>query len=285
MNVERIFEGLSPEEKIKNLVALAAKTEKQTYSRNLTEAEVTHLEKQHLALSRDYKRIEDEKKEVNETYKNQLKTIKTEMEEILDATSNRKKSVVGVLYSIPDYAEQLMRLYDENGDQIDTRPLKPEEKQSRAFIQTATEETVINPDEPINTDLNEKHEELEFEEVANSGIIPASTEELIKLREAALELEGFVLAETGLYWAFYSKTDNSDAATILCSKLSIEDADEWKAIFDKALEEKRAIIEFDEEKSWEGFEQQKQQELNNNSGTGTAPNEGGQKKRNSRKNQ
>ena len=260
MNVEKIFEGLSPGEKKKNLQALASKQEKQTYSRNLTEEEIQYSEKEYLSISRDLARIKEEKRESAENFKNLIKEREVKLEIILDQTSTRKKSVVGVLYSIPDYNEQTMRLYDENGEMIDSRPLKPDEQQTRAFIQSADGATVVNPDEtaPNNNPDNGKHEAISFEEVANTGTIPAemSIADRYTQRTATLGRKGFYFS--GEHNSFISKTGTG----IHSDEVYSLEEDKWIERFHEILEKDGVLVtDPANDADWEAFEAKKLQEF------------------------
>jgi hypothetical protein len=64
------------------------------------------------------------------------KPIKEENIMLLDQIKTRKETVTGELYSIADHYESVMNTYDEHGEFISSRRLRPEERQTRMAMHT-----------------------------------------------------------------------------------------------------------------------------------------------------
>jgi hypothetical protein len=76
---------------------------------------------------------EDELQEVKETYKGKMKPKKEQNGILLTQIKTRKELVSGTLYHIADHENSVMETYDENGEFVSSRRLKPSEKQQRLF--------------------------------------------------------------------------------------------------------------------------------------------------------
>lgn len=156
---ERIFGTVPQEEREKLLHSHSVKFERTTFTQALTDDELQIESAEYIRGSIDLDRMESQAKEASDEWKKKIKKREGELEESLDRIKQGRREVTGVLFHIPNHAEQKMLLYNKYGELIDTRPLKEEEKQARAFID-GPGGTVANPDDQI-TDI--EHEEVDPE--------------------------------------------------------------------------------------------------------------------------
>ncbi len=77
-------------------------------------------------------------KELVDTHKQHIKPKAEENTKLLYEITTKQEKREGVIYHIADYDNSIMVTYDENGDFVESRRLRPEEKkgQSRMFVPT-----------------------------------------------------------------------------------------------------------------------------------------------------
>lgn len=172
------MQEVSPAERVEALQKLASKMEMCTYSRQLTEEEITALEKNHVRKSIDVNRMKDEKKENAQQYKAKIDAVETDLKKMLDEINVQKREVKGTLYHIPNHKDGKMLMYDANGELIDSRPLKAEEKQLRLEIDgpaNKTEEPVQDAEEVGKSDTEEGRWDGEIVEQGSTINRPGDT--------------------------------------------------------------------------------------------------------------
>lgn len=76
---------------------------------------------------------EDELSEVKKEHKVKSDPLKTNNKVLLSEIKTRKQEVTGVLYHIADHENGIMETYDEQGEFVSSRRLRPDEKQQRLF--------------------------------------------------------------------------------------------------------------------------------------------------------
>lgn len=76
---------------------------------------------------------EDELQVVKDQYKSLMKPVKNSNTELLDQIKTKKEKVVGTIYHIADHENGVMETFDESGEFISSRRLRPDERQLKAF--------------------------------------------------------------------------------------------------------------------------------------------------------
>lgn len=77
---------------------------------------------------------EDVLDDAKAVYKEKATPLKLSNKQLLEEIKTRKQKVTGMLYNIADHTAGIMETYDENGDFVSSRRLRPEEKQGKLFI-------------------------------------------------------------------------------------------------------------------------------------------------------
>lgn len=84
--------------------------------------------------------FEDTLNEIKENYKEKMDPLKRETKELLSQVKTRKELVEGTLFHLADHENSIMETYDEKGDFVSSRRLRPDEKQPKLFpIKTVNE--------------------------------------------------------------------------------------------------------------------------------------------------
>lgn len=158
----------TPEEREKLLEAHAVHKERTTFTQELTTEEYFALQNEFTRGHIDLARMEGEAKEASDQWKARIKDKESTLDKALEQINAGKRQVVGILYSIPNFGKGEMYRYNKAGELIESRPMKAEERQSRAFIAGPDGSTVPNPDERTITDI--PHEDVKAEESADEQI-------------------------------------------------------------------------------------------------------------------
>ena len=101
------------------------------YTKILTHEEVTDRRADLSDVCISINDIEEEKKEVINVFKERLKAPKMERSELLASIKHKSEFRNGDLYYIDDQENGFMYIFDEHGECIESRPLKPNEKQTK----------------------------------------------------------------------------------------------------------------------------------------------------------
>lgn len=75
-------------------------------------------------------------KELVDAHKDNIKPKADENSKLLYEITTKQEKREGILYHVPDYEARIMTVYDEAGEFVESRRLRPEEKQgqSRLFV-------------------------------------------------------------------------------------------------------------------------------------------------------
>ena len=125
------FLNLSDESKKDNLEGLAYSVKNETYTKILSEDELIDRREKLSDVCIDIDIVEVQKKELMDEFKERLKTPKETKAELLTAIRFKSESRTGNLYHIDDQENGFMYIFDEDAVCVESRPLKPTEKQAK----------------------------------------------------------------------------------------------------------------------------------------------------------
>jgi hypothetical protein len=123
------FEGMDRNELISNLQATATKIEDGVYTKQLTQDELGIAKSEFSDVSIKIAKIEENKKEAMEEFKQQLKQPKATAKELLETIKNQTVRKEGLLYLVDDQDAGVMYSFDEDAICVGFRPLSPKERQ------------------------------------------------------------------------------------------------------------------------------------------------------------
>lgn len=107
--------------------------ENATFYRNLTQQEIDAKQGQVILNLIDIGNYEDELDKAKAEFKAKIDPLKAADVILIECIKTRKEEIVGTLYHMADQDSGMMEVYDDRGDLIYSRSLKPEEKQLKAF--------------------------------------------------------------------------------------------------------------------------------------------------------
>lgn len=133
MSTERFMPDATRQQRISVLQDTAAKTEVGTYIKPLSQDE---LDLKRESLADNYIKLNDLKEEkavVDAEFKGKMDPISKSNQILLSEIKSKQTNVSGTLYHLADYDNSMMLTYDEDGEFIGSRRLRPDEKQGGLF--------------------------------------------------------------------------------------------------------------------------------------------------------
>lgn len=131
--MENLYQDLPPEKRIQILEDNAYNIEEGKYAKKLTEDEL-NIKRE--TLTENYIKLndlEEEKKSFVDRIKLQQKPLIDDNKELLQEVKTGVSIQEGILYMHDDQENGMMNIYNELGEWIDSRRLRPDERQTKIF--------------------------------------------------------------------------------------------------------------------------------------------------------
>jgi hypothetical protein len=125
---------IAADERINILRNNADKVEQTTYEKELTEDELIAKREQFVDNSIAVSKLEDELNEKKKEFKNKIDPLKLINRSLQYEVKTKKQQVKGTLYHMADHINGMMETWDETGELVGSRRLRPDEKQARLYI-------------------------------------------------------------------------------------------------------------------------------------------------------
>ena len=122
-----------PDHRLQLLKDNCDKTEETKYYKDLSPEELDIKRESLTSKMIQLSDWEDDLAEIKDGFKEKMDPVKRESKELLYQVKTRKELIEGTLYHIADHEQSVMETYDENGDFVSSRRLRPEEKQPKLF--------------------------------------------------------------------------------------------------------------------------------------------------------
>ena len=128
---------LQPNERLAALRNHCDKSEQTTYYRDLSGDEIDAKCAKLVDNLIQVSGFEEELDTIKEEFKDKIKPLTTANKKLQVEVKTRKEQVEGTLFHIANYDDGMMETYDEDGQLLQTRRLRPDEKQAKLFIAQA----------------------------------------------------------------------------------------------------------------------------------------------------
>lgn len=136
---KELFQEYEERGRIEMLESNADSIEEMDYTEYLTDEELAEHKDKLAQRSIEESRILDEKKEAMDIFKEMLKPIVVDKNEILSEIKHRSRSLFGKCYKMIDHATREVGYYNSKGQLVYSRPARPDEAQGNLFkIKTGT---------------------------------------------------------------------------------------------------------------------------------------------------
>lgn len=134
---KKFMPELSEKDRILILQQNADKVEVASYQRPLTEEDINQRREILTENSIKLGDLEEEKKELTKSLKERIDPLRAHNKQILLEIRTKQQKAEGVLYHMANHEDSVMETYDETGEFISSRRLRPEEKQVRMNMSVA----------------------------------------------------------------------------------------------------------------------------------------------------
>jgi len=125
------FDAMSTAEKVQFFSNTADKIEQQrTVVKELEEDQKLELKEDLKQLSLRQRDIEEEKKQINQSFSTRLKEVKTELTTVLNSLGTGFEQVIDDVYWLFDTDELKAYGFTPDGQCVDVRPMSPSERQT-----------------------------------------------------------------------------------------------------------------------------------------------------------
>ncbi len=133
-------EDMSPQQRRQILADNCDGVEEMTYTRQLSPEEMA-VAREELSENRiSTQLLDEEKKSVLKEFKMREAPLKDSYKEIMGKLRTRVEEKTGNVYKFANHDTSMMEFYDEAGEMVFSRRLRPEEKQARLFVAKAVNE-------------------------------------------------------------------------------------------------------------------------------------------------
>jgi hypothetical protein len=117
--------------------------------------------------------LEDEKKEAMQEFKSQMDPLAKANKELLTEIKTRQAKFFGHLYHMANHEDGMMETYDDNGELVASRRLRPEERRQNLFCITKSRKSIM---ENLNIKIENPAQELIIRE--GQALAPVAPEKI-----------------------------------------------------------------------------------------------------------
>lgn len=134
METQSYLTELAPADRIDALRDTADKIEQTRYFRKLTPEELDIKREELSETAIKLSDIQNEMKETNDKFKERMKPLKDSLTGLIYEVKTKQAECEGIVYHLANHDTGMMESYDDKGDLIGSRRLRPEERQSNLFV-------------------------------------------------------------------------------------------------------------------------------------------------------
>lgn len=124
---------MPPDQRLQLLQDHSDSKEETEYYKDLTDEEIDIKRESVCDNSIELSKLEKELKKIKDGFKHQMDPLKEENKILVTELATRKALIEGTLFNIADQESSIMITYNELGEFVSSRRLRPEEKQQKLF--------------------------------------------------------------------------------------------------------------------------------------------------------
>lgn len=130
---KQFMPDMNDKDRLMLLQETAAKVEQGTYQKVLDDDDLAGRREDLADNCIKLNKLEDELKEYKDDYKAQMEPLKNHNKTLLQEIKTKQTTKMGTLFHLANYEDGVMETYDQDGDFINSRRLRPDEKQGQIF--------------------------------------------------------------------------------------------------------------------------------------------------------
>lgn len=104
-----------------------------SYTRHLSQEELDFKRELHVDNCIQLNTHEEDLKKIKAEFKKLMEPLQEQNKVLLRQVKTRQEELKGTIFNFADHVDGMMYTYDESGDLVGSRRLKPEEKQKKLF--------------------------------------------------------------------------------------------------------------------------------------------------------
>lgn len=131
--MKQFMPELSEKDRVMIMQENAAKIEDTTYQKALNEDDLSERREQLAETCIAIDEFDDDLKAAKEFHKSQTKPLKSQNRQLLSEIKTKQVTAKGILYYMANHEDSMMEVYDNEGNLVSSRRLKPDEKQAGLF--------------------------------------------------------------------------------------------------------------------------------------------------------
>jgi hypothetical protein len=129
-----MFANVPLEQRVSVLKDNCDHAESTSYMKDLTQEELDVKRERHIDNCIDLSRMKDELKEIKDRFKESMSPLEDENKRLLIEVKTRKEEKKGWLFEFRDHEAGMVNVYDETGEFVNMRRMRPDEKQAKLFV-------------------------------------------------------------------------------------------------------------------------------------------------------
>ncbi|MGH7240503.1 MAG: hypothetical protein ACREHG_10645 [Candidatus Saccharimonadales bacterium] len=126
---------MSVHDRLKTLQDTSDKIEETSYLKSLSPEELDVKRESFTENAIKVSQFQDELQEIKDRYKEQIKPLSDANKTLLEEIKTKHELVHGKVYHVANFDSGFMETFDDRGELIGTRRLRPDEKQANLFVQ------------------------------------------------------------------------------------------------------------------------------------------------------
>lgn len=130
---ENFMPNATPQERTQALESHADSVKDGIYFKKLEQEEIDELRELYVEKDMKLDDLEEQKKTYLAELKSEQDPIKNEIKDLRKMIRTGQREILGKVYNVPDYPNKLMIQYNEYGEFLGSRRLRPEERQQNVF--------------------------------------------------------------------------------------------------------------------------------------------------------
>lgn len=135
--MKKLFEGLSGDDLIQKMNEVCHHKTVDTFDKPLSHDEIQAVKDIVTDRAGKIQHLDEEKKAFMESHNSEMKPLKAEFEEKVKEARTGTRKTEGEVWFIDDQEEGVMTLFDEQGNEISSRPLRRDERDASVFKMAA----------------------------------------------------------------------------------------------------------------------------------------------------
>lgn len=142
MTDKNLFPNMSPSDRKMALEQQAYRIEQSySFTKFFTDQEIDEFRRSITGVMIRLSTLEEDFKEIKDNHNDQVKPLKEEVKELLHTIKHKSTMITDEVFLFDDQENKVMSIYDRTGTLVDSRPLRPDERQLHILHATGSDQS------------------------------------------------------------------------------------------------------------------------------------------------